>query len=341
MKQPITSKRIVLALLLIGVALFPLLSPSPYLIHIAVLILIWSYVVTVWSYMGRFGMVSLCHAAYMGVGVYSTFLLFNYFDVCPWVGMAAGVVLSAVIAGLSGYSCFRFGVIGHYFAITTLVIGELIMLVIIAFRDVTGGRLGLTVKPLGTAPFLSQLYHLQFESKLPYYYLALLLFLAGLYVWRRIDRSRVQIALKATGDDELAAAAVGIPIVRFKTGITVLSAAMATVAGVLYGQYISYVNPVTMVGIEGSLQICFKAILGGMYTLWGPSIGSMLIVSLEEYIRVNYGTSFIGFSNIGYALIIVSLIIFLPNGLYGSLSQALTRKKKIGNLGVAQAAEGS
>lgn len=328
MKQWLGPQRVILFILLIGVILFPIFSPSPYLIHVVILILLWSFIVTVWSYMGRFGIVSLCHGAFLGIGAYSAFLLFNFFKWSPWAGMGVGVLLSAVLAGAIGYACFRFGVIGHYFAITTLVIGELLTLIIIAFRGATGGRLGLTLKPLGSAPLFGKFFYLQFETKIFFYYFALLLLMIGLYVWKKIDQSKIQIALKAIGDDEIAAASVGIPIVRYKTAITVLSATLATVGGVVYGQYISYFDPISMVGSAASLGICFKAILGGMFTLWGPTIGTILIVSLEEYVRVYYGTTFIGYSYIGYAVIIILLIIFLPRGLHGSLSDFFGKRKK-------------
>ena len=328
MKARLTLRKAVLALTLAGVILFPLFPLSPYLIHVGILILIWAFVVTVWSYMGRFGIVSLCHGAYMGIGAYTTFLLFNFFHWSPWAGMGVAIFISAAFAGLVGYACFRFGVKGHYFAITTLVVGELVMLVIIAFRGVTGGRLGLTLKSIGAAPLSRQFLYLQFDSKTAYYYLALVLLLIGLYIWKQIDQSKIRVALKAVGDEEVAAASIGIPIVKYKTGVTVLSAVLATIGGVIYGQYISYFDPVSMVGSMASLGICFKAILGGMFTLWGPAIGTILIVSLEEYIRVQYGTTFIGYSNIGYAVIIILLIIFLPGGLYGSLHDFFGKRTK-------------
>lgn len=328
MRVWMTPQKTVFALILIGAVLFPIFTTSPYLVHVAILILIWSFMVTVWSYMGRFGIVSLCHGAFMGIGAYTAFLLFNFFRCSPWIGMGIGVLLSSILAGMIGYGCFRFGVIGHYFAITTLVIGELVMLVIIAFRGITGGRLGLTLNSIGTAPFFRQFLSLQFGSKLVYYYFALILLLISMYIWKKIDQSKIQVALKAIGDDEVAAASIGINIVKYKTSVTILSAAFATIGGVIYGQYISYFDPVSMVGSAASLSICFKAILGGMFTPWGPTIGTILIVSLEEYIRVRYGTTFIGYSNIAYAIIIIALIIFLPNGLYGSLSDFFGKKKK-------------
>jgi len=264
----------------------------------------------------------------MGLGGYGTFLLYNFYQWSPWIGMGVAVLASCILAAIIGFTCFRFGIIGHYFAITTLVIGELIVLVIIAFREVTGGRLGLTLNSVGDVPFLQQVMYIQFESKLVYYYFALILLSISLYIRKKIDESKIRVALKAIGDEEIAAASIGIDIVKYKTAITILSAALTTIGGVLYGQYIGYLDPVSMVGSATSLAICFKAILGGIFTFWGPTVGTILSVSLEEFIRVQYGTTFIGYSNILYAVIIIILIIFLPKGLYGSLSDLFSKQKK-------------
>ena len=102
MRVWMTPQKTVFALMLIGAALFPFFTTSPYLVHVAILILIWSFMVTVWSYMGRFGIVSLCHGAFMGIGAYSAFLLFNFFRWSPWIGMGIGVFLSSVLAGMIG-----------------------------------------------------------------------------------------------------------------------------------------------------------------------------------------------------------------------------------------------
>ena len=110
--------------------------------------------------------------------------------------------------------------------------------------------------------------------------------------------------------------------------ITVISAFLTGIGGVLYAQYITYLNPYTLSGVSVSLSIPFKAILGGMFSLWGPTIGTAMIVSLEEYIRVSYGTKFIGISEVFYGLTLITLIIFLPKGLYGTIIEVLNKKNK-------------
>jgi branched-chain amino acid transport system permease protein len=317
------SSPLILALLLIAVGLFPVFFPSPYLIHIGTLIFIWSFITTAWSYMGRFGLVSLGHGAFLGIGAYTSGLLFNFYGLSPWIGMILGGLVAVLFAMLIGYACFRFGVIGDYFALVTLALGEVVALTIIAFREITGGSLGFTLKARGTS-FL----YFQSEQKIHFYYISIVFLIGALLMWKWIDRSRMQKALRAIGEDEIAASTLGIGIIRYKMIITSISAFFTAIGAVLYVQFNNlYLNPHTLAGVAPSLEIAFKAILGGMFSLWGPTVGTALIVSLEEYIRVSYGGTFVGFSQIIYGLALVLLIIFLPKGIYGTAQDLFRRRK--------------
>lgn len=312
----------ILLFILLLVFIFPFAGLPLYFTHTIILIFIWGAVTTAWSYMGRFWMISLCHGAWVGIAAYITVLLFNFYHLSPWVGMWLGLLAVAIAAGVIGYACFRFGLVGHYFAVTTLVVTELVALIIIAFRDITEGRLGITAKPLGTAPL-----YFQFESKVPFYFMALGLLLLSLYIWRKIDQSKMQKALTAIEEDEVAAASIGINVVRNKTTVAVISAVIAGMGGVVYAQYIMYLNPVTTIAIGASLAYVFMAIVGGMFTLWGPLIGAIIITGLQEYIRVTLGTVLMGWAWVGYGFIIVVMIIFLPKGLYGTLIETLHKRR--------------
>jgi branched-chain amino acid transport system permease protein len=318
----IFKRKIPFLILLLIILILPLLSPPPYLIHIVTFIFIWSYITTVWSYMGRFHLVSLGHGAFLGIGAYVSILFFNHHSLSPWIGMLLGGIGAALLALILGYACFRFGVVGDYFALVTLALGEVVALVINAFRDVTGGSLGMTLKGMGTS-----FYYFQFEKKIYFYYISFLFLLFALFIWQKIDRSRIQKALHAIGEDEIAAASIGIRIIRYKLFITLTSAFLTATGGVLYAQYMTYVNPETLSGVGVSLAIPFKAILGGMFHLWGSTIGTAMIVSLEEYIRIMYGAKFMGISQVFYGILLVVLIIFLPKGLYGTLSDYWQKRR--------------
>ena len=295
---------------------------STYLLHILILLFVWSAITVAWSYMGRFGLLSLGHGAVLGIGVYTTTLLFNFYRLSPWIGMFIAALLAVIFFAGIGYFCFRFGVIGHYFAITTLVETMVIYLLIINFRDYTGGSLGLTVHPLGTAPL-----YFQFDHKMYFYFFALAFFLLTLYIWKKIDHSSVKKAMTAIENDEVAASSVGITIWKYKTIVTAISAFMTVIGGVIYTQYMMSLQPDTTASVDVSLTLSFKAILGGMYSLWGPLIGNILIIGLEEYFRVAYGAKFISWAMAAYGVIIVVLIIFFPKGLHGTLSEWLTKKR--------------
>lgn len=314
-------KRLIVPVIFLVLLLFPLVFPSPYVLHIITLIFIWSFVSTAWSYMGRFGLVSLGHGAFLGLGAYTAGLLFNQVGLSPWVGMILGGGVAVLLALLIGYSCFRFGVMGDYFALVTLALGEIVALLLVAFRKYTGGSLGFTLKRVGNS-----FWYMQFEEKVYFYYLALAFLVVALLVWKWIDRSRMQKALRAIGEDEIAASTLGIRIIRYKLSVTMISAFFTSVGGVLYAQYITYLNPHTLSGVAPSLDVAFKTILGGMYHLWGPTIGTAMIVSLDEYIRVTYGTKFVGISQMAYGLALVLLIIFLPKGIYGTLRDLVLRR---------------
>ena len=317
---------------LLGGACLAVLAAAPfvpmggirqYVLHVAIQIFIWSFIGQAWSLMGRFGLVSLGHGAFLGVGAYTTTLLWNFYSLTPWIGALFAVAASVAVAVVLGIPCFRFRVIGHYFALVTLAVGEVIRLLIIAERDWTGGSLGASLKTAGTA---SGLWTLQFADKRVFYYASLGLFLAGLWVWDRVDRSMARSALEAIGEDEMAAASVGIHVTRFKLGVTVVSAALTALGGVLYAQYISYVNPDTLSGIGVSLKIVFAVVLGGMYSLMGPLVGTALTTALSEGLRIAFGLKFLGMADTIYGLLLIIFIIFLPSGIYGSIRNALRRR---------------
>jgi branched-chain amino acid transport system permease protein len=313
-----------LALAVLALApLAPMAGMREYTIHVVVQIFIWSFIGGAWSLMGRFGLTSLGHGAFLGLGAYTTTLLWNFFGLTPWLGGVVAVVVTAVFAVIVAYPCSRFQVVGHYFGLVTLAVGEVVRLLIIAERDWTGGSLGLTVKAAGGDSLLA----MQFADKRVFYYAALVLWLIGLYVWVRVDRSMARSAMEAIGEDETAAASVGIHVTRFKVGITVLSAVLTAIGGIAYAQYISYVNPDTLAGIGVSLRIVFAVVLGGMYSLLGPTVGTALTIALSEYLRVLFGLKFIGMAETIYGLLLVLFIIFLPAGIYGTVRQLLQRRR--------------
>ena len=299
----------------LGLAALAFLGIPAYLMHMVIQILLWGLVYTAWSMMGRFGTISLGHGAFLGIGAYGATLLWNFYGVSPWIGIPLSVVLTVLVALAIGYPCFRLKVLGHYFALVTLALSEVVQRGIIAGRDVTGGSLGLTPHSV----IGGSLFAFQFPNKDHFFLIALAVWLFGLWVWRRLDRSmtRVSMLASSSADHEDAAAAVGINVTREKMKVLVISASLTAFAGSMLSQYFMYINPETLSGVMVSLQMLFASITGGMYTTIGPTVGAVITIALTEFLRVLFGTQFIGGANTLYGIMLIVLVIFMPAGICG------------------------
>src|SRR5436305_22708 len=156
-----------------ALALVPLSGLGNYPLHLIILCLLWAYVYTSWAIMGRLGMVSLGHGAFLGVGAYVSVMAWNHYGVSPWISTPIALVLTAGIAVLIGYPCFRLKIVGHYFALVTLALSEIARMIIVALRDQTGGSLGATPNT-ALADTSWSLVALQFSSEVTWYYIILL-----------------------------------------------------------------------------------------------------------------------------------------------------------------------
>jgi branched-chain amino acid transport system permease protein len=313
-----TLKNVWLLVLALFLAL-PWLGVGQYPLHLIIIALIWSYIYTSWAIMGRLGMVSFGHGAFMGIGAYTVVLMWNHYGISPWIGAVVGVALSLLVALVIGYACFRFRIIGHYFALVTLALSEVVRLVIIALRDYTGGSLGITPKPGLVDGATVSLQAMQFSTRTVWFYIALCVWLAGLVLWKLADQHPSRRALQAISEDEDAAASIGIPVARTKLGVTLLSAGMTAFGGVLYAQYQFYVSPDTVSGIGISLQMVFGAIAGGMFVRLGPTVGAMFLLALSETLRVLIGNEHHGVDMTVYGALLILFIIFMPRGILGTM----------------------
>jgi branched-chain amino acid transport system permease protein len=314
MTSPANMQKLWWAIAAIVLVALPFVHRDPYHLHIFILILIWSFAYTSWSMMGRFGLVSLGHGGFMGIGAYVTALLWNHLGVSPWLGIPLAMVCAGVLALVVGYPCFRFRITGHYFVLVTLALSGIVLQVITATRDYTGGSLGYT--PEATKG--SHLVALQFPDKTTWYLIALAVWAIGLLLWRWVDRSMDRYALEAISEDEDAAAAAGVNVTYEKLKITLVSALMTAFAGAIYCQYQMFISPDTVSGIAVSLQMVFAVIVGGLYVLLGPTVGAIITILMAEILRIGFGTKAVGWDNLIYGLLLVSFIIFLPRGILGS-----------------------
>ena len=299
-----------------------------YPLHLAILVLLWGFIYTSWSLMGRLGLVSFGHGAFMGIGAYTVVMLWNHYGLSPWLGAPAALAFSALVALVIGYPCFRFKIVGHYFALVTLALSEVARLIIVASRDYTGGSLGATPNGSLHEGASVALGAMQFSDKWVWLAIVVACWALGLWVWRLVDRSMGRLALQAIAEEEEAAASIGIHVTRAKLRITLISALMTCAGGILYAQYQLYVNPDAVSGIAISLQMVFGVIAGGMFVMLGPTVGAAFTLLLAEGLRLAFGNRYPALDTTIYGVMLVLFIIYMPKGILGAALDAWRRWRK-------------
>jgi branched-chain amino acid transport system permease protein len=303
--------RLLGVLALAALAALPPLLPK-YGLEVLISILFFAYLGTCWNILGGYaGQFSFGHAAFFGLGAYTSTLLLLRLGLTPWLGMLAGGALAAAFGLFEGYLSFRYGLRGPYFSLVTLAFAEMLRVVAVNWKAV-GSSLGLVV-PSGSSPaqFL-------FAGKLPYYYVILAMTLVALAITRLIERSRMGYALAAIRENEDAAEASGVNALATKLSAMVVSSFLTALGGTFYAQYFAYIDPSLTFGPAISIQGLLPAIVGGAGTVVGPLLGSFVLTPISELTRaVLRGRA--GADVMLYGLILILVISFLPNGLVGLL----------------------
>jgi branched-chain amino acid transport system permease protein len=291
---------------------------SPYLVHILVLIVFFAFLGVAWNLLGGYaGQFSFGHAAFFGIGAYTSSLLLVRLGVTPWIGLLAGGVAAAVFGCFAGYLSFRYGLRGPYFALVTLAFAEMLRLVALNWTTV-GGPMGILI-PLPREG--DAVWRLQFHDKLPYYYLALALLAAALWLTRTIERSRLGYVLAAVRENEEAAEASGVDTMGAKLRAMGLSAFLTALGGTFYAQYFSFIDPALTFGPAVSVEILLRPVIGGAGTLLGPVLGSVVLTPLSEVTRsLIRGRP--GVDVMVYGALLVAVVSFLPGGLLGAWRRA-------------------
>ena len=306
-----------LAALALLIAVPPFLSR--YYLHILVLIFLFAAAGESWNIIGGYGgQFSLGHAAFFGLGAYTSTMLFHYFEISPWLGMAVGALLSVCLSWGIGWLCFRLQ--GPYFVISTIALCEVLRYVVLTQRWLTMGATGLSIKFKGNNPWL-----FQFNSKLTYYYIALALTLLAVYVTYRIASSRLGHSLVALGQNQRAAEAVGVNSVKVKQIALAASAALTALCGTLYAQYTFFIDPDTVFGLSLSVELALFAIIGGVGTLWGPVIGAIVLRVLTESTSANFGEGLAGIQLVIYGGLLMAMVMIKPEGLAPVLGKLYNR----------------
>jgi len=314
MSKKIVFNFLILVSMTILLAFIPLAVSKDYILSIFINIFLFAYLSQSWNILGGYtGYLSLGHTVFFGIGAYTSSLLFVNYNLNPWIGMVIGAILSGLMGLLVGSLSFRYRLRGIFFAMITLAFG-VIYRVIFTNATILGGAQGVLV-PLGS-PSLS-IY--QFEGKSGFYYVGLTMLFVVLAITILIENHRFGYNLLALKNNENAAEALGIHTQKYKLRATILSAFLTAFAGTYYAQYLTYISPETVFNTNLSIEIVLMAIIGGMGTIFGPSLGAFLLIPFSELTRTLLGAKVMGLHMVLYGVVLVIFCLVLPNGIIPSV----------------------
>lgn len=292
---------IILALL----TLVPLAGLSSYAMHILILVIMWSVIGMAWNLLGGYcGQVSFGHAAFFGVGAYTSGILYQKLGISAWWGMPLSIIVVTGFSLVVGFICLRLR--GPFFALATLAMGVILRVTAENLTGFTQGDLGIMIKER------------TWIGKTWYFYIILALAAVTFILIRKIIGSKLGYYFVAIREDQDAAESLGIHTTLYKTIALCVSGVLTGTAGVFYMNYMGYIDPKVVFALHDiSIVTIMVVMVGGVATFWGPIIGSLIMVLLAEVIRsipllgVAYQTLF--------GVLLIVIIIFLPNGIAGDL----------------------
>jgi branched-chain amino acid transport system permease protein len=295
------------------------LSFGDYYVHLATMVLFYAFLGLAWNILGGYaGQFSFGHAAFFGIGVFTSSLLQIHAGVNPWIGMIFSGLGGLLLGLFIGYLCFRYGLRGPYFALAILSIAE--MLRLLAVQVMTQKYpLGISIPMQGDSLLL-----FQFGNKIPYYYIILVMMVAVLYLTHRIEQHRIGMYFKAIRENETAAESLGIPTFRYKMLAMGISCFLTALGGTFYAQYYLIVEEEAAFSSATSVEILLGPIIGGPGTVFGPLVGSFILEGVSELSRNLLG-GHSGANLIVYGIILILVVLFLPHGILSGLQSALKK----------------
>jgi branched-chain amino acid transport system permease protein len=298
----------------------PFSTANAYYLDIVVQIYMWATAAVAWNLLGGYaGQFSLGHAAFFGIGAYTSSLLLLGVGLTPWIGMLAGGVLAALFALVIGYLAIRLR--GPFFTLATIALAEVLQILAVYSRGITGGSQGLSL------PFAASVAGFTFDGKRAYALTGLGFLLGALLITACIERSRLGYYLVAIREEEDAARAVGVPVLRIKLVATAISAFLTAMVGTFYAQYVLWIEPAHTFSLDVSVQLALIAIIGGLGTLLGPVVGAALIIPLNMFLRAWLGSSLAGLYLVVYGLVLILVVLYARQGLVVETRGWLTRRR--------------
>ena len=313
-------------LFIVAAVLVPLLlDPRGYWIRVLTITLLFAAMAQAWNIVGGLAnQISLGHAAFFGIGAYTSTVLLLKFGISPWLGMFAGGALGGLAAFVIAIPTMRLQ--GHYFALATLAFGEVMRVIANVWTSLTGGPGGLSV-PFVPPSFLAY----SFKLLRPHAYIALAALIVVTVIFQAIRRGAMRYRLRAIRQNADAAEVIGIDTTRVKLFAAVISGALMAMLGTLYAQVAVFFDPDTVFGIASiSIRVALIAIIGGVGTAAGPILGAFFIIPLEEIMNGLLSSRAAGLSQLVFGIILIAVILWQPRGFITALNSLRARLSRKG-----------
>ena len=306
-------------IIFVVLALIPLISSGEFFVSTLCLSVIWAIMGIGWNIIGGYaGQVSNGHAMYFAVGAYVGALGLEWFGMSPWITMWVGVLLSMLLAFLIGYPLLRLR--GHYFAIATMAIVECVRIICTNW-NLIGGATGVSFFQRD----MNSLYSLQFENRVPFYFICLGFMLVFIIVSRVIQQSKFGYYCRAIKANQDSAESAGVNSTFYKRWAYMISAAVVSIGGALYAQYIQYIDPVSLLPLSNSMLIVLIVVMGGIGTIWGPVLGAFIMTFINQYARALFN-QLSGLNLFIYGVLCLFIVLFIPKGIISLFSGEKIKK---------------
>ncbi len=325
--------------------MLPLFMESTYLLHMMILIFINVIVGSAWNVLGGYtGQYSVGHAAYFGIGAYTTMALLQFKQVAPWRSIWLGALLALLTALIIGYICFRLR--GPYFVLASIAVAEIFRVTALNLKNITNGAEGILITEIPPLTF-GETIITDWSGKVPFYYRGLIIAFVTILASFLVKRSKLGYYFQAIREDQDAAHSLAINPTIYKNTALAISAVFTALAGSLYAVYVGFIDPSTVLGLDFSVQVVMICIIGGIGTILGPIIGALVLIPLSEALRSNVITEALikagvvhADSKVGaflkenlahahvliYGILVVIVILYMPAGILGFFRR-LTRRR--------------
>ncbi len=315
--------RIALIAILIVAFGLPMVLQSATYLHILILVFFYAYLTTSWNLVGGFaGVLPLGHSAFIGIGAYTSTILFLQYGISPWIGMVIGGLLATIVGVIIGLPTLKMR--GAYFALATIAFAEGLRVMVENIDKlgpfIINGPRGLQIPPLETG-----FVNLLFISKVPYYYIILIMLASVLALTWFFSRSKLGYILNAGGEEPEAAMALGINVARTKLVAMAMSSFLTALAGTFYAQFTLYIHPKSIISLDLSFEIAFIALIGGRGSIAGPVLGALLLRPLSDFSRIYFGDTLPGMHLIIFGVVLILVMIFQPRGIQEPLTRMYNR----------------